>query len=157
MHEIFLFGQVPAARHQQVLSVLSGYTSQNPTKVVERHVIFRPVRSPPVAEGLKGGSQTIGTGKVNQQAAQTGKEIFYWRLVKEFKESQLGVATDPPDLNKGWKTLFYDVPEPGKRPVGLRMFLEVDVESDDPKRFMEQEGYKQVWHCLSLRPRTNLS
>jgi mediator of RNA polymerase II transcription subunit 18 len=142
MHEIFLFGQVPSTRHQQVLSVLSGYTSQNPFKVIERHVIFRPVRSPPVAEGLKGGSQTIGTGKVNQPAAQTGKEIFYWRLVKDFKESQLGVNSDPAELNKGWRTAFYDVPEAGKRTVGLRLFMEVDVQSDNPKRYMEQEGYK---------------
>jgi len=142
MHEIFLFGQVPNARHQQVLSVLSGYASQDPSKVIEQHVIFRPVRSPPVAEGLKGGSQTIASGKVNQQAAQTGKEIFYWRLVKVFKESQLGTAAGPADPNKGWRTVFYDVPEPGKRTVGLRMFLEVDIESNDPKRYMEQEGYK---------------
>jgi mediator of RNA polymerase II transcription subunit 18 len=145
MHELLLMGQVPASRHAQVLSVLTGLTAAQPQRVVEQHVLFKPVRSAP-SDGPQrgGGTQVIAAGKTSQTAA--GKERFHLRLVKQWKETDFGPESDEGGskrpVNEGWEMLFRDTPEPGRKEALLRMVQQIQIQSEDPMRYMELLGYR---------------
>jgi mediator of RNA polymerase II transcription subunit 18 len=152
MHELLLLGQVPANRQAQVLGVLSGLTAAQPQRVVERHVLFRPLRNAPSEGPQKGGTQVIAANKAAQSA--TGKELFHLRLVKKVVQANFGrgdgdeasskTVDDEPKTasNEGWEMVFRDIPEPGKRSASLRMVQQIPIQGDDPMRFMELQGYK---------------
>jgi len=152
MHELLLLGQVPANRQAQVLGVLSGLTAAQPQRLVERHVLFRPLRNAPSEGPQKGGTQVLAANKAAQSAA--GKELFHVRLVKKVVPADFGLgASDEASSkavsgeskttsNEGWEMIFRDIPEPGKRSASLRMVQHIPVKGDDPMKFMELQGYK---------------
>lgn len=49
MHEFSLYAQFPAARYEQILSVLAGIAGTQPQPFHERHLLHRP---PPIASRL---------------------------------------------------------------------------------------------------------
>src|ERR1700760_3514454 len=93
MHELYLFGLVPEDRRFLVLSVLAGFAAMQPRRNIEHHVMFKPARGPLAFEGPKGGSQTVTVDKV-QQPYTAGKELFYWRIVKDLEDDDFG-RTEP--------------------------------------------------------------
>ena len=76
MHELLLFGQVPAAQHPQVLKILAGIAAMQPQTLVERHLILKPNKSPAttVQVGAKQGIQS-------SQKTPVHGDLFYVQLV----------------------------------------------------------------------------
>jgi mediator of RNA polymerase II transcription subunit 18, fungi type len=144
MHELLLMGQVPASRHTQVLSVLTGLTAAQPQRVVEQHVLFKPLRSATSDGPQRGGAQVIAAAKASQTAA--GKERFHLRLVKQLKEADFSSVIDEESskrsANEGWQMLFRDTPEPGRKEASFRMVQQIQIQSEDPMKYMELLGYK---------------
>jgi mediator of RNA polymerase II transcription subunit 18 len=152
MHELLLFGQIPAARHEQLLNILAGLSAMQPQRVLERHVLFKPARIPQVTGAQKGGSQGVATGapKQNQQASRNANtDVFYVHLVKPLAEAEFGKSTESMDvdrLKKGegegdWQLRFKDTPQPGKKPTILRGTETTDIKSGDPQAYVEALGY----------------
>lgn len=84
MHELLLFGQVPATRHDQVLNVLAGIAAMQPQPVLEKHLVFKPNRKPGSgAQKQVGGAQDIQKARTQQVQAE---ELFYLQLVADVDE-----------------------------------------------------------------------
>ena len=160
MHELSLYGQISASRHSQVLQILAGIAAMRPRQVVERHLVYKPVRI--AAERAQvGGSQAIQPQKTNNQA-QAPKEVFYIQLicdVSQGKESDSPQTTafngvdgasdvdmerkeSPAPPKGGWSMQFYDIPEAGKRPVVSRMMSKTDILEGDAHQYMKGLGYE---------------
>ena len=92
MHELLLFGQVPFTRHEQVLMILAGVAAMQPQPVTERHLVFKPTRSPGV-NGVKVAAKP-GTSTTQVQALQSQMQgdLFYLQLV-----SNVNSKSNPPD------------------------------------------------------------
>lgn len=90
MHELLLHGSVPVARHHQMLSVLAGLTATpSPPRVLERHFIYRPERTPssqPYSSVKVGASQQIDAGKTFKKSQQA-LEARLVRIVQELDAS----------------------------------------------------------------------
>lgn len=84
MHELLLFGQVSAARHNQVLNVLAGIAAMQPQPILEKHLVFKPNRKPGSGTQKQvGGAQDIQKARAQETQAQ---ELFYMQLVAEIQE-----------------------------------------------------------------------
>jgi len=155
MHELLLYGQLPASRHEQLMKVLAGLTAMQPQRVVERHVLFRPTHGPIQAVVQKGGSQGVGLNKNKKpQQAQQSKDLYYTHLVKVVGEDDFGIGreamdvddhvTDDEEEQRVWQWQFQDLPEGGKRAATFRMAESIDITSGDPEAYMNALGYKYV-------------
>lgn len=86
MHELLLFGQVPASRHTQVLNVLAGIAAMQPQPVLEKHLVFKPNRKPALGRQMQvGGAQDV-QAKAQALQAQTQGDLYYLQLVAEVDE-----------------------------------------------------------------------
>ena len=86
MHELLLFGQVPAARHNQVLNVLAGIAAMQPQPILEKHLVFKPNRKPGSGTQKQvGGAQDIQKARTQEVQAQ---ELFYMQLVADINEGE---------------------------------------------------------------------
>ncbi|KAL2355707.1 mediator complex, subunit Med18 [Cryomyces antarcticus] len=162
MHELSIFGQVPAARHEQVLNILAGVAAMQPQRVLELHVVYAPSRSRIDRNApVKGGTQDIAQKKKSAQAAG---DVFYQQLVRDVREqefgrvssfafeleSKLGETVTEPGLSdsqpsqKPWTLQFYDVPEPGKRTVVSRVYSITEITRGDAHRFAKGLQYRYV-------------
>lgn len=139
MQELFLFGQVDDTRHNQLLAILAGLTASKPSISLERHVVFKPVKTSS-QDVFKGGQQTVG-GKAGQTTTTAGKESFHVQLVKNLKPKDFGRVVDIAEARTGYTQRFYDTPEPVPRPVGLRTVRDVSLISEDPIKTMRASGY----------------
>ena len=84
MHELLLFGQVPSARHDQILNILAGVAAMQPVPVFEKHLVFKPNRLPASARPVQvGGAQDIQKSQVQALQAQNQGDLFYLQLVAE--------------------------------------------------------------------------
>ena len=84
MHELLLFGQIPASRHDQVLNILAGVAAMQPVPVLEKHLVFKPNRLPASARPVQvGGAQDIQKSQVQALQAQNQGDLFYMQLVAE--------------------------------------------------------------------------
>lgn len=152
MHELLLYGQLPAPRHEQVLKILAGHAAMQPRRVLERHIIYKPTREPdePGAHlGRGGGSQTIGGKPVKQG---TVKSLFYAKLVQKLDSEDFGRAhndqTDTKSLSANvksgeepkWSFEFSDLPDTGDRGVSARLASSTDILSGDPHAWMVAMG-----------------
>ena len=81
MHELLLFGQVPESRHNQVLNVLAGVAAMQPQPILEKHLIFKPNRTP----GSGAQKQVGGAQDIQKAGAQTfqAQDLFYMQLVAD--------------------------------------------------------------------------
>lgn len=166
MHELSLMAQVPASRHAQLLQILVGLAAMQPHRVIERHMIFKPKRTPGQRVFQVGGSQDIQTQQSQTLQGQQSGELFYMQLVGEVDVGHFprGVGQDGESsaieapgrgssqgndiqsydfAHQPWSLRFADLPEvPGKRPVTSRMMSAVDISNGDALRFMDDFGYK---------------
>lgn len=81
MHELLLFGQVPSIRHEQLLRILAGIAGMQPQRVIERHLIFKPSRSPIQRGGQVGGSQGVQGTQIQALQGQMHGDLFFLHLV----------------------------------------------------------------------------
>ena len=154
MYELSLFGQVPGLRHDQVLKVLAGVAAMAPHSLRERHLIFKPTKTPLRRPVQVGGSQGIQDAQKAAKQAQNTGDLYYLQLVETWgnvEQSNISsenntTAQDAKGvaLDSQWTILFYDVPEAGKRPVTARMMSSTNVVDGDPIGFMEGLGYQLV-------------
>ncbi|KAI9848172.1 MAG: Mediator of RNA polymerase II transcription subunit 18 [Sclerophora amabilis] len=86
MHELLLFGQVPFERHTHILKILAGLAGMQPQRVIERHLVFRPRRSPTSRNTQVGASQGIQNQQMQALQGQLQGELFYLKLVSEIGE-----------------------------------------------------------------------
>lgn len=143
MHELVLFGQVPQARHEQVLKILAGLAAMQPQRVVERHAVYKPTREPsaPGRQGQVGGTQSVSTDKRTTQAQAT-KDLYYAQLVQSLSLDDFG-DSGKESLKKGsWSLQFRDVPDASKRPASLRMVNITTITDGDAHSFMKALSYK---------------
>lgn len=84
MHELLLFGQVPAVRHNQVLNILAGIAAMQPQPILEKHLVFKPNRKPGSGTQKQvGGAQDIQKARAQESQAH---ELFYLQLVADIQE-----------------------------------------------------------------------
>lgn len=95
MHELLLFGQVPQARHDQLLRILAGVTGMQPRRVVERHLIFKPIRSPGQNWAQVGGSQGVQNTQAQALQGQLHNELYYLQLVGDITDSAARAQMSP--------------------------------------------------------------
>jgi mediator of RNA polymerase II transcription subunit 18, fungi type len=154
MHELSLYGQVPVARHDQLLNILAGIAAMQPRRVLERHLIYKPSKIP--SQRVKvGGSQEISSQKTNA-AQQAPKEVFYMQLVSSVphdEQESVSGDGDTIDVNMDdvpdsaakqtpWLMQFQDIPEPGKRDVVSRLVTSTKLTEGDAHQFMKGLGYE---------------
>ncbi|KZF25767.1 putative RNA polymerase II mediator complex subunit Srb5 [Xylona heveae TC161] len=87
MHELSLFAQVPPSGHDQLLKVLAGVSGMQPQAVLERHLVFKPIRPPGKRTVQVGGSQGVQNAHVQAIQGQLGGELYYMQLVKSVGET----------------------------------------------------------------------
>lgn len=82
MQELLLFGQVPLARHDYVLSVLAGIAAMQPKPILEKHLLFKPSRP------LASVRASSAIAAVRQQGVSTSSllqvppgDLFYLKVV----------------------------------------------------------------------------
>ena len=80
MHELLLFGQVPATQHDLVLKILAGIAAMQPQPLGERHLIFMPTKSP-TANTQVGAKQGVQGSQVQALKSQMHGDVFYLQLV----------------------------------------------------------------------------
>lgn len=159
MIELSLWGQVVAARYDQVLNILAGIAAMPPTPVLEKHYLFRPAQPPPRKQVQVGGTQGVTDPLKAARQAQASAESHYLRLVETVPSPLLGSEATSEDNaqttndegepqsvdtsagNSLWHLYFYDVPEAGKRPVVVRSMTCVEIREGDPFAFMAGMGY----------------
>ena len=166
MHELLLFGSVPVTRHDQMLQILAGVAAMQPIRIVEKHLIFQPVK-PANLNGL-----TVETSQLQQLQAlqkQMRGDPYYLQLVGDLTAAhdtridvQVGKQEDgsnqvPHDEEEvsvevpieslvsqkdAWQLQFRDLPEvAGRRPVNSRLMVDVDITCENPVTFMSALNY----------------
>ncbi len=166
MHELSLYTQIPSPRRDQILQILAGVAGMQPTPILERHLVFKPVEKSAPKSAVVGGSQGI---RDQQRAARRApqvavKELFYLRLVENLEgETGDGVgavhggageedgaaeaeadaeAEEAGGKQARWTMRFEDVPEAGKRAVTARAVTVTDIVDGDPVGLMDGLGYQ---------------
>jgi len=156
MYELLLYGQVPLARHDQVLKILAGVAAMQPRRVLERHIVYKPTREPeePGAHlSRRGGTQNI----VAKQVKQTGaKDLYYSQLVQKLSDADFrhgnGIqqpgekalsAAVKPEEEPRWSLEFKDVPDTGDRGVSIRATTSTDLLAGDPHAWIVSAGPHQ--------------
>jgi mediator of RNA polymerase II transcription subunit 18 len=159
MHELLLYGQVPFARHDQVLKILAGVAAMQPHRVLERHIIYKPVRQPMEPGyhlGRGGGSQNVEKGKPAQAKSSGAKDLYYQQLVQKLDDDVFGGGDGPQQPNgktlsaevkdgeeHKWSLEFYDLPDTGDKGVSIRMTHSTHLLSGDPHAWMVAIGPHQ--------------
>lgn len=147
MHELLLYGQVPTARHEQLLHVLAGVTAMQPQRVVERHALYKPARTSAPTLAQRGGTQGVQNA---QKKDQRVTDLHYTHLVKTVEENDFGEKEETARSanavhdDDSWTIQFQDTPEPGKRPASLRYASAADVTQGDVQKYMVNFGYRYV-------------
>ena len=170
MHELLLFGQVHPNYRDQVLKVLAGLSAMQPQAIAERHVIFKPTRTPSNTVSI-GAKQGVQSSQSQITKAQQG-DLFYIQLVEIVNMDRIGrtpsqnvdvsngdhimVGTErtangdyekqsslPQDTSKpSWSIEFRDLPEvPGRTPVTSRLMGSTPIKDGDAVKFVEALGY----------------
>ncbi|KAF2266660.1 hypothetical protein CC78DRAFT_566727 [Lojkania enalia] len=152
MHELLLFGQIPRSRHEQVLKILAGVAAMQPRRVLERHIVYKPLREPeePGAHLRRGGTQNVTSKNIKQAAA---KDLYFTQLVQQLSEedfdvsnaqgSSLTTASDSGAEAK-WAYEFRDIPDTGDRGVLVRLTNSTDIMGGDPHAYVLNLGNQFV-------------
>ena len=152
MHELLLYGQVSAARHDQVLKILAGLAAMQPRRILQRRIIYMPVREPeePGSHLRRGGTQNVAVKQKQQNTTPT--QLYYTQLVQKLSDEDFGKgdskASDTlsadADFEGGeeprWSALFEDIPDTGDRGVFIRFTNSTDLIGGDPHTFMTTSG-----------------
>jgi mediator of RNA polymerase II transcription subunit 18 len=137
MHELLLFGQVPRARHEQLLKIFAGVAAMQPQRVLERHVVYKPQRDPeePGSNIRRGASQGVVQKQAKQAAA---RDLYFTQMVQTLTEESFTGQ----DSEARWTFQFNDVPDTGDRGVTVRMASSTDLAEGDPHAYMVGFGNK---------------
>ena len=87
MHELLLFGQVPATHHDLVLKILAGVAAMQPQPLAERHLIFMPTKSPKTNTQV-GAKQGVQGSQAQALKSQMHGDVFYLQLVGTLDNDQ---------------------------------------------------------------------
>ena len=168
MHELLLLGQVPVGQHEQLLKIIAGVAGMDPVRVTERHLIFRPKRTPTSKDAPIGASQGVQNEQLQLLQGQQKGEMFYVQLVGELVEPLSDDESDVPHMDRMngtleqssrwnvagedldpdgppylWSLCFYDLPEvSGRRTATSRMISQVEIIGGDAMGFMDAMGYR---------------
>lgn len=86
MHELLLFGQVPLARHDEIVKTLSSVAAMKPRPITERHLIFEPTK----ASTAKSGTMNADASKQFQPLlSKIRGDLFYLQLVADIDANDL--------------------------------------------------------------------
>ena len=174
MQELLLLATVPPSRHDQLLKIMAGVAGMAPSRVVERHVIWRPDRIPSSKEAPIGASQGVQDQQIQAFQGQLKGDLFYLQLVgdvtemvldrerRDLKSSNRHNGTALPSIGDSafedvhtnnrpsvlWSLCFSDLPEvAGRRPATSRMISRVDILQGHISSFMVELGYECVRPC----------
>lgn len=107
MQELLLFGQVPLARHDYVLSVLAGIAAMQPKPILEKHLVFKPSR--PLAANVRASSsiavrQQVGvsTSSQLQRFQAPPGDLFYLKVVIDINDLTRSGAANIAVERNGW-------------------------------------------------------
>lgn len=167
MQEILLFGQVSAEIHQTVRQQLAGLARMPPQSVLERHLVFRPLRPPGLSNLPAGGG---GQGLQQQELQKTRQmlqaPLNYVQLVCVQDNRLVGPeenGSKPPanreedgdtamtggkeDSQPGsqtwkWSLEYRDTPEPGTMSITSRTISKTQILDGDPIQFLKDLGYE---------------
>jgi mediator of RNA polymerase II transcription subunit 18, fungi type len=142
MHELSLCGQVPLSRHTQILNVLAGLAAMQPQRILERHIIYKPIREPVRFAPQVGASQAVHNAQKQALQNQLSKDLFYMHLVQTVSERDFGRTDGSAATVGSWRMQFSDVPEAGKKSATLRLISSVDIVEGDADAHMRALGYK---------------
>ncbi|KAL6707963.1 hypothetical protein ACN47E_003637 [Coniothyrium glycines] len=152
MHELLLYGQVPAGRHDQVLKILAGVAAMQPRRVLERRIVYKPQREPeePGTNLRRGGTQAIAVKQTKPTAAPA---LYYTKLVQRLSQDDFGTGDGLPhengralsaDVKAGeeprWSVVFEDLPDTGDRGVSIRFTNTTELTSGNPHAYMVAAG-----------------
>jgi mediator of RNA polymerase II transcription subunit 18 len=147
MHELLLYGQVPAGRHDQVLKILAGVAAMQPLRILQRCIIYKPTREPeePGLNVRRGGTQNIAVKQTKPAAAAAA--LYYTKLIQKLGEEDFGVQHGSPmsaDVKEGeepkWSMRWEDIPDTGDRGVSIRFTNTTDILSGNPHALMLASG-----------------
>ena len=95
MHEVLLFGGVPASAQSHVLSVIAGIAACRPQSLIEHHLIFKPIRQP----GTITARAQAKPGSQNQSLqSQLSNDLYYLQLVGQLhRQRTAGTEQDLED------------------------------------------------------------
>lgn len=161
MHELLLYGQVSAARHDQVMKILAGVAAMQPRRTLQRRIIYRPEREPeePGSHLRRGGTQAVSTKQKQQTTTPTS--LYYTHLVQKVSEDDFGKAqtevngalSADVDFESGeeptWSTLFEDTPDTGDRGVYIRFTNSTDLIGGNPHTYMVSSGPNRYIYPLA--------
>lgn len=152
MHELLLYGQVSATRHDQVLKILAGVAAMQPRRLLQRRIIYKPEREPeePGSHLRRGGTQNVAVKQ--RQLNTTPTQLYFTHLVQKLSDEDFGrsdskasdVLSADVDFEGGeeprWSTLLEDIPDTGDRGVSIRFSNSTDLIGGDPHIFMTTSG-----------------
>jgi mediator of RNA polymerase II transcription subunit 18 len=147
MHELLLYGQVPSGRHDQVLKILAGVAAMQPLRVLQRCIVYKPLREPeePGLNVRRGGTQNIAVKQAKPAAAAAA--LYYTKLVQKLGEEDFGAGEGTPlsaDVKDGdepkWSMRWEDIPDTGDRGVSIRFTNTTDLLAGDPHTHMVAAG-----------------
>jgi len=153
MHELLLYGQVPASRHDQVLKILAGVAAAQPRRILQRCILYKPQREPeePGLNVRRGGTQNVAVKQTKPASAAAA--LYYTKLVQKLEEGDFGTEDGLPkadgkvlsaDVKDGegpkWSIRWEDLPDTGDRGVSIRQTSTTDVVSGNPHAQMIATG-----------------
>ena len=156
MHELLLYGQVPQARHDQVLKVLAGIAAMQPRRVVRRHIVYKPQRDPdePGSHLKRGGTQAVAQKNTTKQVGQ--KPLFFTQLVyhlsdDDFETANAEKANGNVDSQHKWSYEWHDIPDPADKGVLIRQTLASNDLSGNAHAY--STGLGNQYDSIALSPR----
>ena len=169
MQELLLFGQVPVENHGTLREQLAGVTRMPPQVAVERHLIFKPI-PPPGLANLPTGSGQPGTPPQEMQKTRQllNAPLSYVQLVGILEQDEVDPSSDKrqaalrngpeyhevPMADDGegsgeaqravlqWYLEWRDIPEPVKAPTTSRAISRTRIMDGDPIQFVKDLGFE---------------
>ncbi|OAX81900.1 hypothetical protein ACJ72_03754 [Emergomyces africanus] len=90
MHELLLFAPVPSKQHHDLLQQLAGLTAMQPTRTIERHLVFKAYRKPGFIKTRPGGSQDVQAPEAQRLNKLLNGGLYYTQVVGNVRESDFG-------------------------------------------------------------------
>lgn len=162
MHELSLYGSVPAERHNRLVQQLAGVCCMQPQHVEEIHAVFK-ARQPAGLETLQGS----GSSQANSQQQQDLQKlrtmlqsgVYFVKLVGTVMDRHAthdhegdgevwtngnGSQRLPNDPRIDWVFEFKDTPEAGQQTTNTRLVSRTKFLNGDMVAFLNLFGYEYV-------------
>lgn len=170
MHELSLYGSVPAERHDRLVQQLAGVCCMQPQHTEEIHLVFK-ARQPAGLEKVQGSSSSQANSQQQQDVQklttmlQSG--VYFVQLVGTIvqgdfareDENDAEASTNGKDQQKmpagrwiEWAFEFKDTPEAGQQATNIRFVSHTQFEHGELIPFLDLLGFEYVatLHDLSL-------